>query len=107
MYYAGDLKYIWGDVQKIIDTLHIRNHRDQRCKSKYNPAELKENYPTYNTMSCEQTFVWLSRYKKVLCAMPKEHFHFYMHRMVKRRNKYIEYCYNHKKRPLLPKVRHA
>ena len=129
--FIGNIKYIWKDVNKIIDTLHIRNHKDPGCKIKYSPKILKEEHPTYNTMSCEQTFVWLSRYKKILCAMPKDHFHFYLHRydmhmhmivmmhasqlncyaatvilyrLVKRRNRYIEYCYSNNRRPLLPKV---
>lgn len=102
--YTGDLKYIWNDVDKIIDTLHIRNHKDPGCKVKYTPEKLKEEHPTFNTMSCEQTFVWLSRFKKIVCAMPKHSFHFYLHRLVKRRNEYIEYCYKNKRRPLLPKV---
>ena len=59
---------------------------------------------SFNTMCCEQTFVWLSKFKKIMCAMPKEHFHFYMHRLIKRRNTYIEFCYSCKRRPLLPKV---
>ena len=61
--------------------------------------------PSLNTMSCEQTFVWLSRFKKILSAMRKTHFHFYLHRMVKRRNIYIEYCYANNRRPLLPKAK--
>ena len=40
-------------------------------------------------MACEQTFTWLSRHKKILYAMHKCHLHFYLHRMVKCRNKYI------------------
>ena len=103
---TGDLKHIWQDVNKIIDSLHIKNHKDRSCREKYDPQVLKKKCSTYNTMCCEQTFAWLSRFKKILCAMPKEHFHFYMHRMVKRRNKYIEYCYAQKRRPVLPKVRH-
>ena len=103
-YIVGDLQYIWSDVTKIIDTLHIRNHKDQHCRDTYNPQKIKDNNPSLNTMCCEQTFVWLSRYKKIFSAMPKTHFHFYLHRMVTRRNRYIEYCYECKRRPLLPKV---
>ena len=56
----GDLKYIWQDVHNVIDDLHIRNHKDPRCK-KYSAEPLREEYPHLNTMACEQTFVWLSR----------------------------------------------
>ena len=116
----GDLKYIWLDVRKIIDSLHLRNHKDDRCKSEYDPANVLSE--GMNTMSCEQTFAWLSRYvvnflllpstpvsysryKKILSAMPKIHHHFYLHRMVKRRNEYISRCYELKRRPLRIRIK--
>ena len=91
----GDLKYIWQDIGKIIDTLHIRNQVDERCRQNYRPQELKETNRDYNTMVCEQTFAWLSGYKKILCSMPKVHLHFYLHRLIKRRNMYISFCNAH------------
>ena len=97
----GDLAYLWLDVKKIIDDLHIKNHRDPRCEQYRAPAEVG------NTTSCEQTFAWLSRYKKILSAMPKTHHHFYLHRMVVRRNRYISQCYAEGRRPVQPKVRHT
>ena len=100
----GDLQYIWLDVKKIIDSLHIKNHRDPRCQQYAPDAVLPEN-SNLNTMVCEQTFAWLSRYKKILCAMPKTHHHFYLHRQVKRRNDYISWCYSIGIRPIQPKVR--
>ena len=54
----GDLAYLRLDVKKIIDDLHIKDHRDPRCEQYRAPAEVG------NTMSCEQTFAWLSRYKR-------------------------------------------
>ena len=103
----GDLQYIWQDVKKIIDSLHMKNHKDPRC-AQYEPATLLDPDETeLNTMSCEQTFAWLSRYKKILCAMPKTHHHFYLHRMVKRRNEYIAWCYANGRRPVQPKIRHT
>ena len=120
----GHLSMLWLDVQKIIDSLHIANHKDKRCQEKYHPAEVKEFHPDYNSMCCEQTFAWLSRYtayqracirwsyyycsfvsyrfKRILSSMPKTHHHFYLHRMVKRRNSYIEWCYLHSRRPVAP-----
>ena len=100
----GDLKHIWQDVTKIIDSLHLKNHKDPRCQQ-YDPKHILE--PGMNTMSCEQTFAWLSRYKKILSAMPKIHHHFYLHRMVQRRNKYISRCYEQGRRPVQPRVRHV
>ena len=101
----GDLQHIWQDTTKIIDKLHLKNHKDPRCHELYNPADVLTD--EMNTMACEQTFAWLSRYKKILSAMPKTHHHFYIHRMVKRRNDYIAVCYKEGRRPVQPKVRHT
>ena len=128
----GDLKHMWSDINKVIDTLHIHNHKDAKCRQVnwfkwyhnddvctvliyclqcylffqlYNPDNLKDKYPDFNTMSCEQTFAWLSRFKKILAAMSKVHHHFYIHRMVVKRNKYISYCYKVGRRPVQPKVK--
>ena len=32
----GDLKFLWLDIKKIIDTLHIYNHKDPKCHQPYN-----------------------------------------------------------------------
>ena len=96
--------YIWHNVTKTIDSLHLWNHKDLRCQQ-YDPKNVLE--PGMNTMSCEQTFAWMSRYKKILSAMPKIHHHFYLHRMVQRRNKYISRCYSLGRRPVQPRVRYA
>ena len=53
-------------------------------------------------MCCEQTFAWISCYKEILNSTPKIHHHFYLHRMVKRRNDYISFCYRVGKRPVQP-----
>ena len=57
----GDLQHIWLDITKCIDSLHLKNHKDPRCAMLYSPDHLNGDN---NTMSCEQTFAWLSRYKK-------------------------------------------
>ena len=101
----GDLQYLWMDTRKIIDSLHIRNHKDTRCRQRYDPMPVKEENPNFNTMSCEQTFAWLARYKKIVVSMGKCHHHFYLHRMVKRRNRYIAFCYANNRRLVQPKVR--
>lgn len=95
----------WMSIKRIIDSLHIRNYKDMSCQEKYNLATLKKELPEGNTMAAEQTFVWLSRFKKILCAMPKVHHLFYLHRLVKRHNKYLVICYKNGKKPLLPKAR--
>ena len=101
----GDLQYMWLDINKIIDMLHISNHKDQRCHDQYHSIKLKEENPSFNTMPCKQTFAWLSHFKKILAAMQKTNHHFYLHRMVKRRNNYISYCYQNGRRPVQPKVK--
>ena len=98
---------MWTAINKIIDSLHISNHKDAKCKEKYDPAKLKEHLPNMNIMAAEQTFVWLSRFKKILCSMPKVHHLFYMHRMVVRRNSYTVSCYKRGLKPVLPKARSA
>ena len=98
---------MWTAINTIIDSLHIRNHKDAKCKEKYNPAKLKEQLPNMNTMAAEQTFVWLSRFKKILCSMPKVHHLFFMHRMVVRRNSYTVSCYRRGLKLVLPKARSA
>ena len=32
-----NLQYMWLDVCKIIDSLHIRNHKRKECHTDYNP----------------------------------------------------------------------
>ena len=92
---------MWHKVQKIIDRLHISNHKDKRCHILYNPDKVSE---TYDTMVAGQTLVWASRFKRVVSTMSKVHHLFYMHRMNRRRNKYTTYCYQSGRKPVLPKV---
>ena len=65
----------WKLISKAIDRLHLRNHVDPKCKKLYNPDD---KIPVgFNTMACEQTFIWASRYKKIICAMPHVHQFFF------------------------------
>ncbi len=89
-------------VGKVIDRLHLRNHVDPKCKRLYNADD--KIPPQFNTMACEQTFVWASRFKKIVCAMPHTHQFFFLHRIVKYRNKYTEKCHKSRKIPVLPKI---
>jgi len=54
--------------KKIIDSLHIRNHIDKKCKELFSPESMKRDHPDFNTMAAEQIFVWLSRFKRILAA---------------------------------------
>lgn len=92
----------WLAMTKIIDTFHHKNHVDPECKVKYSPDKIKVAYPHYNTEAGEQTFVWVARFKHILCSMNKIHHLFYLHRMIRRRNAYTEKCYKLGKKPVLP-----
>lgn len=99
--FEDPLKKVWQCVVKVIDKLHIRNHKDEKCKTLYNPIHKVPD--GYNTMAAEQTFVWGSRFKRLICAMPRLHQFFYLHRLVKRRNAYTQRCHQSNKFPVLPK----
>ena len=65
---TGDLQYLWLDVTKINDELHIKNHTGTRCIETQKRSCLMGMY----TMSCKKI---LHGYpvKKILSAMPKTH----------------------------------
>ena len=101
----GEFANIWLKVTKVIDPLHVKNHKRQECKEIYAPAKVAEKYPDANLMIAEQTFAWLGRFKRILNSMNKVHFHFVLHRMIVKRNKYTEYCHANGKYPLLPSAK--
>ena len=96
---------LWLKIKKVIDRLHLRNHKGKNCKKEFTAEPLKEIHPDLNTMVAEQTFVWASRFKKILNAMPMRRFLFYYHRMVVHRNRYTAECHKKEKLPVLPKVK--
>lgn len=96
---------IWLNVNKIIDAFHLSNHISPICHTKFSPAKMKSEHPHYNTQAGEQTFVWMGRFKNICCAMNKSHHLFYLHRMVRRRNRYTEKCYLYGRKPILPAIK--
>ena len=99
-----EMPYLWSKIQKVIDPLHIKNHKRKSCHERYNPEKVKESFPEANMMVCEQTFAWLGRFKKVLNSTPKVAAHFLIHRLVLARNRYTELCYKENRRPLWPRL---
>ena len=97
-------KNIWLKINKVIDRLHIRNHKRPECKTKYSSDLLKERIPGLNTPVAEKTFVWALKFKKIMCAMPKRRQLFFYHRTVIRRNAYTNKCYKENRDPTLPKI---
>ena len=98
---------MWSSVSKIIDSFHLKKHKGDNCKLLYNPEKLKEVHENYNTQACEQTYSWLSCFHRILSSVPRVHNHFFLHRMVKKRNKYNSYCYSQGKKTVLPNVKHS
>ena len=62
----GKMKNIWKYANKMIDGLHIRNHKRTSCKTDLGPHRFDEMYPelkeTRNSMAAEQVFIWLGRF---------------------------------------------
>ena len=92
---------MWQSFQKVIDRLHLKNHKDPSCKVLYNPDNLLSK--SFNAMAAEQVNIWASRLKRIMVAMPYVHHMFFFHRMVKRRDTYTQFCYQVGKQPILPK----
>jgi hypothetical protein len=99
---------MWKKISKIIDGLHIQNHIRDDCRTLYNPAKFHDRFPqktSANTMVAEQTFSWLTKYKKQMCAMNKPNQIFFMHRLCIRRNAYNFKCLSESRTPLAPQSR--
>ena len=92
----------WKLISKAIDRLHLRNHVDPKCRILYDPDDKLP--ATFNTMACEQTFIWASRFKRIMCTMPHIHQLFFLYRLVEHRINYTEKCHRNCKVPVLPKV---
>ncbi|XP_053403140.1 uncharacterized protein LOC128558266 [Mercenaria mercenaria] len=101
----GHLARMWSLIRKIIDILHLRNHKNATCQEKYNPDKvLKEEEKAVNTMAAEQLFAWMSRFKKIVNSMSQTHHLFYLHRMCQRRNRYSALCRKRGVEPIHPGI---
>lgn len=97
--------YICTFKLKVIDSLHIKNHKDEKCHQLYHPDKVHKINENINLMCAEQTFVWLSRYKRIMCSMNKTHHLFFLHRLIVLRNEYTKMCHDVGRKPLLPKAK--
>ena len=101
----GKLKTMWQRIRKIVDRLHMKNHKSKCCQQKYNPDNvLKAEEDNLNTMAAEQLFAWMSRFKKIVNSMTQTHHLFYLHRMCQRRNRYTAMCRRRGFEPIHPGV---
>ena len=76
------LNKLWLNVKKIIDVFHFQNHVSAECHANFSPVEMKQRHPDFNIQAEEQTFIWVHRFRHILCSMDKVHHLFYLHRMV-------------------------
>ena len=54
--------------RKIIDTFHLRNHSNSLSHAVLTTANERWN-SCFNTQAGEQTFVWMGKFKNIVCAM--------------------------------------
>ena len=61
----GQLSTFWSRITKVIDGVHIDNHKRPAFKIDYHPSKVKNILPDANLMICEETYAWAGRFKKV------------------------------------------
>ena len=95
------------ESRKIIDVFHFGNHIFEDGRKRVCPNKVKEDHPSFNTQAGEETFVWVSQFRHILCSMTKHTIFFFSHN-------YIEWfyaeihihqskCYMNGRKPILPK----
>ncbi len=78
---------MWLNATKIIDTFHLKNHISEKCKRLF--FKLKSSILAWIRKSENKLSPGCITLSILfLCAMPKLHHLFYLHRMVVRRNQY-------------------
>src|SRR5208337_3991923 len=99
---------MWSRITKIIDGLHVRNHKDKRCAQRYGPNvyfdRIGGDVPR-NTMAAEQTFAWFNKFKKQANSMTRNRQIFFIYRLAVRRNSYISQCIVENRKPVGPTMR--
>ena len=97
---------VFKSINKGVDALHIKNHVGEKCKTYYPGVieSLRKTFTNSNTETAEQTFAWLSKFKKIMNPMNKKHHHFFLHCLVKERNRYTEWCYKNNISLKLPSI---
>lgn len=70
------MKFLDG-LRKYIDRFHLRNHRNEACKKKYDP-DSDITLKGVNTEVCEQTNAWLKGFQSTVRQMNPERFKVFM-----------------------------
>ena len=89
-HYQGIREY---SANLTIDGLHKKSQRSYLSHYLYNRKVLHEEFPEANMVAFGQTCAWVSKHKKIVYAMHKTLFHFYLHWLIKCRNTDIEHYY--------------
>ena len=61
----------WLNLRKIIDSLHLANHVNPQCHTKYSPQPLKDKHP--HSCKLENRCLWMGRFKHIVSAVNKIH----------------------------------
>ena len=137
----GEMKLVWQKIQKVIDPLHISNHKVRlyylffTVTFLFDPKILEARMQHFvSTIKSFHRLPWCKlddmwrivclawEVQKILNSMTKNHCHFFLHRMIIRRNKlvtklpffilimnqisrYTEHCHVKGKYPVLPSVK--
>ena len=67
--------------------------------------DLRNTFDRPNTECAEQTFSWLAKFKKISSGMDERHHLFFLHCLIKARNKYTEWCHDNGMKPKLPQAK--
>ena len=73
---------MWQKFKKIIDGLHLSNHKKAHYKTAYSLKTFEAHFGkevVKNTMVAEQTISWLVKLSKQLNSMTKEHQILFIH----------------------------
>jgi hypothetical protein len=73
-------------MRLVIDRLHIKNHKGKQCRKHFDADKIQELLDI-NTVVCEQTNFWLSRFKYIMKHMNAQRFNFFMYIILDKYNK--------------------
>jgi hypothetical protein len=118
---VGKFSEIWLTIGKCIDPLHIKTIKWVNSCSIFNkllelfsatrmqnlvcPREGQTGLARSQPHDRRTNLLLVRKVQENLNSMGKNHFHFILHRLVKKRNRYTEYCHSTGKYPLLPSAK--
>jgi hypothetical protein len=73
------------NMKLVIDRLHLKNHVDPECHKNFDANNYDELF-NINTVVCEQTNFWMSRFKYIMKHMNFHRFNFFMYIILNKYN---------------------